>query len=234
MEQRRVGGTGALRRGRYCSELFGDAEVKTSGVENQRRLPKQKRRCDFSQRRSSNYLLLEFFGVADGARTHDNRNHNPCAVSLQNNNIECFGGIPYGGKPMLGMVGFPHLPRFLRLNGPVYTVHPYSILTAIMRHRPPLTAAELAEIYDREPTEAVLQLLREIHRLRSTIRRADQIRKMIGSGGHSAVASTVWECFERELDAEPCLTDPPTARQQKIHDERMRMLDVWRRNGRKG
>jgi hypothetical protein len=102
-----------------------------------------------------------------------------------------------------------------------------------MRHRAPLTAAELAEIYDREPTETVLRLLREIHRLRSTIMRADQIRRMIGGAGSSLVAGTVWECFERELDAEPCLTDPPTPRQQKLTDERMKMLAEWRKNGRK-
>lgn len=48
------------------------------------------------------------------------------------------------------------------------------------------------------------------------------------------MAATVWERFERELDAEPCLTDPPTPRQQKLTDERMRMLEEWRKNGRKG
>lgn len=103
-----------------------------------------------------------------------------------------------------------------------------------MRHRRPLTAAELAEIYDREPTETVLRLLQEIHRLRSTITRADQIRRMIGSGGTAYVAGSVWECFERELDAEPCLTDPPTPRQRKYIEANMRKLDEWRKNGRKG
>ncbi len=102
-----------------------------------------------------------------------------------------------------------------------------------MRHRPPLTAAELAEIYDADPSENVLKLLREIHRLRATIMRADQIRKMIGSGGSAYVAGTVWECFERELDAEPCLTDPLTPRQQKLADERMRMIEEWRKNDRR-
>jgi len=102
-----------------------------------------------------------------------------------------------------------------------------------MRHRKPLTAAELAEIYDREPTPAVLRLLQEIHRLRATIGRADQIRRMIGSSGSAYVAGSVWECFERELDAEPCLTDPPTSRQAEIIAKRMRMLDEWRKNGRK-
>ncbi|MFM0306303.1 hypothetical protein P0D71_00715 [Paraburkholderia sp. RL17-383-BIF-A] len=103
-----------------------------------------------------------------------------------------------------------------------------------MRHRKPLTAAELAEIYDREPTPTVLRLLQEIHRLRSTVLRADQIRRMIGKQGSAYVAGSVWECFERELDAEPCVTDPPTPRQAAIIDARMRMLEEWRKNGRKG
>lgn len=103
-----------------------------------------------------------------------------------------------------------------------------------MRHRPPLTAADLAELYDREPTEIVLRLLQEIHRLRATILRAEQIRRMIGSGGSAFVAGSVWECFERELDSEPCLTDPPTPRQQKARDAHMRELDEWRKGGRRG
>jgi hypothetical protein len=102
-----------------------------------------------------------------------------------------------------------------------------------MRHRKPLTAAELAEIYDREPTPTVLRLLQEIHRLRSTVLRADQVRRMIGKHGSAYVAGSVWECFERELDAEPCLTDPPTPRQEEITAKRMRMLEEWRKNGRK-
>jgi hypothetical protein len=56
---------------------------------------------------------------------------------------------------------------------------------------------------------------------------------MIGSGGHAYVAGTVWECFERELDAEPCLIDPPTPRQQKASEEIMRSLAEWRKNGRR-
>jgi hypothetical protein len=93
-----------------------------------------------------------------------------------------------------------------------------------MRHRPPLTAAELAEIYDREPTPTVLRLLREIHRLHAAIRRADQIRRMIGTGGAS-VPSVVWLAFENELKAEPCLTDPPTPRQAgQIERTRKRLL----------
>ncbi|RKR46341.1 hypothetical protein [Paraburkholderia sp. BL17N1] len=102
-----------------------------------------------------------------------------------------------------------------------------------MRHRKPLTAAELAEIYDREPTPTVLRLLQEIHRLRSTVLRADQIRRMIGKQGSAYVAGSVWECFERELDAEPCLTDPQTPRQEKRIEATMRRLDEWRKNGRR-
>ncbi|MFM0268575.1 hypothetical protein [Paraburkholderia sediminicola] len=102
-----------------------------------------------------------------------------------------------------------------------------------MRHRRPLTAVELAEIYDREPIETVLRLLQEIHRLRATIIRADQVRRMIGKGGSAYVSDCVWECFERELDAEPCLTDPPTTRQQKFSEAMGRQLQAWRMNGRR-
>jgi hypothetical protein len=100
-----------------------------------------------------------------------------------------------------------------------------------MRHRRPLTAAELAEIYDHEPTETVLRLLQEIHRLRSTVIRADQVRRMIGKSAY--VSDCVWECFERELDAEPCLTDPPTPRQQRFREAIMRNLEVGRKNSRR-
>lgn len=42
-----------------------------------------------------------------------------------------------------------------------------------MRDRPPLTAARLAQIWDEFPHPIVLELLWEIHRLRSTISRAN-------------------------------------------------------------
>lgn len=88
-----------------------------------------------------------------------------------------------------------------------------------MRHRAPLNAQRLAEIYDENPTPVVLELLWEIHRLRATVSRADQIRHMIGKRGDSLVPGSVWSCFERELDAEPCLTDPPTPRQRALLDK---------------
>lgn len=87
-----------------------------------------------------------------------------------------------------------------------------------MLHRTPLTAERLAQIWDDHPSPVVLELLWEIHRLRSTILRADQIRRMIGSRGTHLVSGSVWECFGRELDAEPCLTDRPTPRQQSVID----------------
>ncbi|WP_042266804.1 hypothetical protein [Paraburkholderia heleia] len=87
-----------------------------------------------------------------------------------------------------------------------------------MPHRPPLTAARLAEIWDECPQPLVLELLWEIHRLHATIRRAHQIRSLLGPGGSGVVPSTVWSCFERELDREPCLTDKPTPRQQAVID----------------
>jgi hypothetical protein len=94
----------------------------------------------------------------------------------------------------------------------------YTVLKTTMemghRHLPPLTAAELADIYDRSPTPAVLRLLWEIHRLRSTILVANQIRLTIGTRvGSANTVGGMWALFEQELDREPCLTDPPTPRQ---------------------
>ena len=88
-----------------------------------------------------------------------------------------------------------------------------------MPHRPPLTAERLAQIWDEYPEPIVLELLREIHRLRATISRANQIRHFLGSNGHGVVPSSVWGCFLRELDAEPCLSDKPTQRQQAMVDK---------------
>lgn len=82
-----------------------------------------------------------------------------------------------------------------------------------MPHRTPLTAERLAEIWDDHPSLVVLELLWEIHRLRATIRRADQVRRELRPYRHM-VAGTIWDCFERDLDTEPCLTDAPTLRQQ--------------------
>ncbi|WP_027820443.1 hypothetical protein [Paraburkholderia bannensis] len=102
------------------------------------------------------------------------------------------------------------------------------------RHLPPLTAAELADIYDRHPLPVVLQLLWEIHRLRSTIRRANQVRLMIGTRvGSANTPAGIWERFEQDLDAEPCLTDPLTPRQKGLlHEgEPQGRLKRRRRNG---
>lgn len=81
-----------------------------------------------------------------------------------------------------------------------------------MAHRPPLTLTQLAAIWDAEPTPAVRELLWEIHRLQSTIRRAQQIRECCPTGA-TQVPQLVWDAFERELDAEPCLTGEHTTRQ---------------------
>ncbi|MBN3814767.1 hypothetical protein [Paraburkholderia sp. Ac-20347] len=102
------------------------------------------------------------------------------------------------------------------------------------RHFPPLTAAELADIYDRHPLPVVLRLLWEIHRLRSTISRANQVRMMIGTRvGTANTPAGIWERFEQELDAEPCLNDPLTPRQQGLlHEgESKGRLRRRRRNG---
>ena len=86
-----------------------------------------------------------------------------------------------------------------------------------MPHRPPLTAAKLAEVYDRNPSPEVLDLLWEIHRLRATILRADQIRRVLRHCP-AGVPNVLWEAFQHELDAEPCLSDPPTPRQRRTSD----------------
>ncbi|MEM5325155.1 hypothetical protein VSR34_00905 [Paraburkholderia sp. JHI2823] len=79
----------------------------------------------------------------------------------------------------------------------------------------------------------MLELLWEIHRLRATIARADQVRKFMGPHGLHSVPGPVWECFNRELDAEPCLTDPLTARQRalvdRLIDRSPRGLDLYDR-----
>ena len=86
-----------------------------------------------------------------------------------------------------------------------------------MPHRPPLTAAKLAELYDQNPSPVVLDLLWEIHRLRATILRVDQIRRVLRHCP-AGVPNVLWEAFQHELDAEPCLSDPPTPRQQRIRE----------------
>lgn len=88
-----------------------------------------------------------------------------------------------------------------------------------MPHRPPLTAERLAQIWDEHPEPVVLELLWEIHRLRATISRANQIRAFLSPSGSGVIPGSVWQCFMRELDAEPCLTDQPTARQQAVVDQ---------------
>jgi hypothetical protein len=83
-----------------------------------------------------------------------------------------------------------------------------------MPHRAALHLSDLATIWDAEPTPVVRELLWEIHRLQSTIRRAQQVREMI-RGQAAGVPAIVWLAFEQELDAEPCLADELTGRQRK-------------------
>jgi hypothetical protein len=86
-----------------------------------------------------------------------------------------------------------------------------------MPHRAPLTAARLAELYDQNPSPVVTELLWEIHRLRAVILRAHQIRRTIARNP-PAMPRVLWEAFTDEIDAEPCVTDPPTPRQQRARD----------------
>jgi hypothetical protein len=90
-------------------------------------------------------------------------------------------------------------------------------MESTMPHRAPLTAARLAQLYDLEPSPVVLELSWEIHRLRAMILRVDQIRQLL-AGSPTAVPQFLWDVFIRELDAEPCLHDPLTPRQQRWCD----------------
>lgn len=82
------------------------------------------------------------------------------------------------------------------------------------RHRPPLTATELAALYEANPLPVVHRLLWEIHRLHGTIRTANAARVAIGTRvGTANTPANIWELFENDLDAEPCLAEAPTARQ---------------------
>lgn len=86
-----------------------------------------------------------------------------------------------------------------------------------MPHRDPLSAAELAAIYDREPTETVRELLWEIHRLRAVVLRAQQIIDM-STSGPAGLPDTLWQAFKIAVASEPALTDERTPRQQRVLD----------------
>ncbi len=96
-----------------------------------------------------------------------------------------------------------------------------------MPRRAPLTAIELAEIWDREPTETVKTLLWEIARLRATIMRAQQIREMCRQAP-ADIPGALWQVFGMELDREPCLNEEKSPRQKAQLDAALVRL----RNGR--
>ncbi|MCA8355702.1 hypothetical protein [Burkholderia cepacia] len=70
----------------------------------------------------------------------------------------------------------------------------------------PLTAAELRQIYDENPTPAVRILLWEIHRLRLTVIHVNDVRRCFRSQPTS-VPTPLWDLFLKRLDAEPCLRE---------------------------
>jgi hypothetical protein len=82
-----------------------------------------------------------------------------------------------------------------------------------MRHR--MTADDLAAAWDEQPSEVTRLLLWEIARLRSTIKRAHQVRRAVGDTPPPNVSPTVWGALCSELDTEPCIVDKPTARQKQ-------------------
>jgi hypothetical protein len=81
--------------------------------------------------------------------------------------------------------------------------------------RPRLTAADLAAAYDECPTPAMRRVLWEVARLQGMIKRAHMVRKDLGDTCPPQVNSTIWQCFISEIDAEPCLADKLTPRQQQ-------------------
>lgn len=86
----------------------------------------------------------------------------------------------------------------------------------------PLTAAELRAIYGRNRTPEVRALLWEIARLRTRLRRADQLRSCIVREDPIArqLLPHVLEALRRELEGEPCLQqDEPGGRHAMIDEE---------------
>ena len=81
--------------------------------------------------------------------------------------------------------------------------------------RPRLTANDLAAAYDECPTPAMRRVLWEIARLQSTIKRAAEVRRMVGNSAPPGVDTFYWSLFCDDIDHEPCLTDGLTPRQQQ-------------------
>jgi hypothetical protein len=81
--------------------------------------------------------------------------------------------------------------------------------------RPRLTANDLARLYDESPSPAMRTVLWEVAKLHCTIKRAYAVRKDLGNNCPPGVDTTTWKCFIYEIDAEPCLSDERTPRQQK-------------------
>jgi hypothetical protein len=90
--------------------------------------------------------------------------------------------------------------------------------------RPRLTANDLARLYDEAPSQAMRTVLWEVARLQSTVKRAYQVRKDLGDTCPPQVNSTIWQCFISEIDAEPCLSDELTPRQQRKTERAVRSI----------
>ena len=78
-----------------------------------------------------------------------------------------------------------------------------------MPFRPPLTAAELRVIWDRNHDNSDVQdLVWEIKRLRSTVLRADQLQRQLGSVG--GIQGAMLESLRFALAEEPCVAEQAT------------------------
>ena len=81
--------------------------------------------------------------------------------------------------------------------------------------RPRLTANDLARAYDECPTPAMRRVLWEVAKLQRVIKRAHEVRKMIGSNPPPGVDLYYWGLFCHDIDNEPCLNDEQTPRQKQ-------------------
>lgn len=86
----------------------------------------------------------------------------------------------------------------------------------------PLTAAELRALYARNPSPEVRALLWEVARLRTRLRRADQLRACLVQGDHITTKHmpAVLEAMTKEFGLEPCLQqDEPGGRHAGVDEE---------------
>src|SRR5690606_16871973 len=122
----------------------------------QSRTGKKKRR--WSERRKF-LISKQFSGVADGTRTHDNRNHNPGRFPGSMRPVAAFFLILRRNEPRRYAAPSQYIRK-------TYTVHPYSLYAMPPKLPAPLDANRLREIWKASAKDsAERELLLEIARL---------------------------------------------------------------------